>query len=230
MNLTLDDVTITRGQWHLAARGTFDPGIHLVSGDVGSGKSTLALAMAGLFPAGPGQIVPDGIGSTMISFQFPEYHITGLTAREESVSWGLDPGHLLSATGLDPVADIDPLRLSRGELKRLHLACVLSREYDLLILDEPFSSLDLIEKRRICQRISGRTKGITIIFTHEQAVFPRVDHIWQIESGTLHHCGQPPDCLSLWRHAPAVIRGLVAQGRVPVNISPDDLEAAACRT
>jgi energy-coupling factor transport system ATP-binding protein len=230
MKLALDRVSITRGSWHISADCTFTEGIHLISGDVGSGKSTLARVMAGLLPEATGSVVAEGIGSQMISFQFPEYHITATTVHEECESWGLDPKTILSAIGLTDKYDRDPLRLSRGELKRLHLACILAHRYDLLILDEPFSSLDVCEKQRICRILSGREQGITILFTHEQAIFPRVGQIWEIRDGKLNSCGSPPDGIRNWQHAPAVIKRLMAKKKVLKNIFFEDLEEAACGT
>ncbi len=228
MKLVLDHAGVRRGPWSLSANGTFTNGVHLISGDVGSGKSTLAQIMIGLLPDSTGTVEKEAIRAEMISFQFPEYHITGTTVREECESWGLDPFPLLATIGLSQKHTEDPLRLSRGELKRLHLACILSRNYDLLILDEPFSSLDVFEKQRICAILSGKTDGITILFTHEQSVFPRSDYIWEIQDGQLHLCGSPPECLARWEHAPPVIKALIERGKTPENISQEDLEAAAC--
>lgn len=228
MRLVLDHTEVRRGPWSLSADGTFTKGVHLISGDVGSGKSTLARMMIGLLPDSTGTVEKEAIRAEMISFQFPEYHITGTTVREECESWGIDPLPLLATIGLAEKTTMDPLCLSRGELKRLHLACILSRNYDLLILDEPFSSLDIFEKRRICSILSGKTDGITILFTHEQSVFPRTDYIWEIHDGRLHLCGSLPECLARWEHAPPVIKKLIAEGKTPENISPEHLEAAAC--
>jgi len=230
MKLVLDDVKATLGTWSFSAQGTFDEGLHLVCGDVGSGKSTLALMMAGLLPAASGSVTREQVSSLMVSFQFPEYHITGTTVHDECKSWGLDPETILSSISLGEKRDRDPLRLSRGELKRLHLACVLANPYDLLILDEPFSSLDVNEKQRICNTLSSRSKGITVLFTHEQAIFPRVAHIWEIREGRLWYCGSPPDGLWNWHYAPPLIRTLIAAGKTPKNISPEDLMEAACMT
>jgi energy-coupling factor transport system ATP-binding protein len=162
--------------------------------------------------------------------QFPEFHVTGTTVADECRSWGLDSTSVLSDINLMDKQDTAPLALSRGELKRLHLACVLAKKYDLLILDEPFSSLDCREKERVCELISQRTGGITILFTHEQSIFPRVDHIWELHQGLLIDRGDMPGALFRWRNAPALIKNIIATGRNLKNISPSDLQEAVCRT
>ena len=78
--------------------------------------------------------------------------------------------------------------------------------------------------------LSGRKRGITIIFTHEQAHFPRVDRIWEIQGGVLHDRGRLPSALGHWDHAPAIVKNLIARGKIPENISQADLLEAACRT
>jgi energy-coupling factor transport system ATP-binding protein len=230
MKVSLAGARAVRGDWSLSAEGVFEGGIHLVSGDVGSGKSTLALLLAGLLPQISGTIQREGIESAMIMFQFPEFHITGPDLERECRTWGIDPTAVLADAGLAGQKTMNPLDLSRGELKRLVLACVLAKDHDLMILDEPFSSLDCTEKERLCGALSGRKKGITIIFTHEQAHFPRVDRIWEIQGGVLHDRGRLPSALGQWDHAPAIVKNLIARGRVPENISQADLLEAACRT
>ncbi|MDD1724213.1 MAG: ATP-binding cassette domain-containing protein [Methanospirillum sp.] len=230
MRVVLNDLILYREHWSLSARGSFTDGIHLISGDTGSGKTTLALLIAGLMQPSQGSAEREQVESLMVSFQFPEYHVTGATVREECSSWGGDPLTILMAVNLAGKEDLSPLRLSRGELKRLHLACLLANDYDLLILDEPFSSLDCLEKERICGEISSRQKGITIIFTHEQELFPRVDYIWEIERGSLCCRGPLPGALMVWDHAPVSVKKLVAQGKIPDNITPKDLLEVACRT
>jgi len=229
VNLTLDAIRITRGEWSVSTQGIFEEGVHLISGEVGRGKSTLALVMAGILQADSGSVVPRGISSRMVSFQFPEYHLTGSTVYEECSSWGLDPEKVISSVKLEEKHNVPPLSLSRGELKRLHLACILFKKYDLLILDEPFSSLDCREKERISRKISSSGSGITVIFSHEQAIFPRMDFIWEIRNGTLICLGSPPSALAKWRLAPEIIKNLIAAGKVPLNIAPGDLLEAACR-
>lgn len=230
MKLLLDTVRIAYGDWSLSASGALEPGIHLVSGDVGSGKSTLSLMMAGLVSPLSGSVTTEGVTSRMVSFQFPEYQVSRLTVEEEYASWGADPVPLLESDHLEEKKGLHPLHLSRGELKRLHLSCVFSGNYDLLILDEPFSSLDCAEKERVCETISGRNWGITVIFTHEQTTFPKVDRLWEIREGQLVDLGKVPDALSRWHNAPPVIKDLISAQKIPWNISPSDLLEAACWT
>jgi energy-coupling factor transport system ATP-binding protein len=229
IKITLNDAYVTRNTWSFSADGAFTEGIHLVSGDVGSGKSTLALMMAGLFPVSAGSIVKDGISSCMLSLQFPELHVTGMTLADECSSWGVPAREILASAGLSGKDEISPFSLSRGELKRLHLGCVLAHDYDLLLLDEPFSSLDCEQKAELCTTLERRSAGITIIFTHEQNILPRVFRIWEIAGGRLMDCGSPPDAFVRWHHLPPAVKKLIALGSVPDNISQKDLREAACR-
>lgn len=196
MNLLLDKVKVQRGHWTLSAHGDFCEGINLIRGPVGSGKSTLALVMAGLLAPLEGTIHHQNISSYMLSLQFPEYHLTGRTLEEECISWGLDPDQLLYAENLGAKSRQNPLKLSRGELKRFHLACVLAKRYDLLLLDEPFSALDCRQKEILCKQLSRSGERITIIFTHEQEILPHIDRFWEIRQGMLVDLGeihQQPD-------------------------------------
>jgi len=227
INISLDGAVVRNGSWSLGASGIFGKGIHIISGAVGSGKSTLAALLIGLREPNEGSVRYEGISSKMISFQFPEYHITEKTLAAECRSWGYDPEPLLASVNLVERAQTSPLNLSRGELKRFHLACILAREYDLLILDEPFSSLDCLEKSRACSLISGRRAKITLIFTHEQSFFPDVDEIWEIQHGSLSHLGPPEVALPHWSHAPAVVKKLVSDGKPPKNLSCHHIMEAA---
>jgi energy-coupling factor transport system ATP-binding protein len=230
MKIVLDGVRANRGTWSISANGEIAQGTHLITGEIGCGKTTLALMLAGFFSPVTGSVVKEGISSQMLSFQFPDYHITGSTLAAECRSWGMDPKRILSKARLSRTQDSDPLTLSRGELKRFLLTCILENEYDLLILDEPFSSLDCCEKERYCRILSDTRSGITVILTHEQLFFPRVDYIWEIRNGHLAHIGKTPDAILHWKQAPPSIKKLIDSGRPPHNLAFDDIMEAACRT
>lgn len=184
MEVVFDRLLLRREEFALRADARFGEGLHLVSGRVGSGKSTLALALAGgLRPAG-GRVVFPGIGRRVLIQQFPEFHLTGATLRAEAASWGLDPIPLLARLDLVDRAGDDPFRLSRGEQKRLVLGCALEAAPDLLVLDEPFASCDLPEKRRLGRALAERS-GVTVVLTHEARCLPGPDYAWTIEQGVL---------------------------------------------
>jgi energy-coupling factor transport system ATP-binding protein len=119
VRITLNRAYAVRNHWSLSATGTFDEGVHLLSGDVGSGKSTLALMIAGLLPLSGGYIEKKGIITTMLSLQFPELHVTGLSVAEECTSWGVAPDEILDAIGLTEKKKVSPLSLSMRSCKRL---------------------------------------------------------------------------------------------------------------
>ncbi|WP_440951111.1 ATP-binding cassette domain-containing protein [Methanosphaerula subterraneus] len=229
MRLTLEKVVIRHEDWSLSCDATFTPGVHLITGRIGAGKSSLAEVMTGVVQPAEGRVVRDGIQDTMLSLQFPEYQITQRTIHAEAASWGVDPDHVLTRAGLSDQSERDPLTLSRGEQKRLHLNCILARDHDLLVLDEPLSSLDCVEKTQICKRLGARQDRITILFTHEQWTFPRIDRIWEIRNHQLVCCGPVPEGIRSWQTAPPPVLMLLRAGVLPENLTPEDLKEAACR-
>ncbi|WP_338095781.1 ATP-binding cassette domain-containing protein [Methanorbis rubei] len=163
---------------------TFQEGLHLFSGRIGSGKTTLALAAAGLLSPDAGVVRYEG--KPIFLMQFPEYHVTGATVSEEIASWKVsgieEPFALLGVE----TSDRDPITLSRGELRRLELACVLSRNPDLLILDEPYASLDQFAKPVLTKLLEERS-GITLVFSHELDHLPANAERWRLSLGSVHH-------------------------------------------
>ncbi|HVN66525.1 MAG TPA: ABC transporter [Methanomicrobiales archaeon] len=230
VRVVLEGVTLRRGDFRLGASGTLGEGIHLVTGPVGSGKSTLALALAGVLAPETGRIVQEGIGSMTLALPFPAVQVTGDTLGEEAAAWGVPPGPVLSAAGLPGRESDDPLRCGQGELKRLVLACVLAREWDLLVLDEPYGSLDCGWKRELSRMLGERRRGITVLLTHEDEHLPRVDEIWEIRDGGLLSLGRVPEAISRWSRPPRYLRAALEREAQPENITQADARDAACRT
>jgi energy-coupling factor transport system ATP-binding protein len=229
MNVSLESVVLRRNGWQLACEGVFGEGIHLVSGRIGSGKSTLSLALIRMLKPFQGSVAYHEVNTAMLSMQFPEYHVTGRTIAEEIRSWALSPAEIIKRVGLQGMEHESPLALSRGELKRLHLTCVLAREWDLLILDEPFAALDCVQKAAISAQIEARTRGITVLLTHEQAYLPRVHRIWELREGALADCGEVPEAFRCWTNAPPHLRHAIARGAMPENVTLLDTLEALCR-
>jgi len=187
VNLILDAVRFRRDEFILAADAVFSRGVHLISGRIGTGKSTIALAAAGLLPPDAGDIRYEGCkGTPLLLMQFPEYQITGTTVTEEIASWNITGNEETFALLNVVPSDRDPFTLSRGELRRLELACILARESDLLLLDEPYASLDRCAKP-VLTRLLEQRSGITLIFSHETEFVPASAEHWTIREGELHH-------------------------------------------
>ncbi len=223
------ELMASREGFSLRCRASYGPGVHLVSGAIGSGKTTMALAMAGLVPF-DGDLRFEGVESKVMSLQFPEYHVTAASVDDEVRSWGLDPGEVLPRAGLIGRNAVDPFKLSRGQLKRLNLACVFALDPDLLILDEPFSSLDCRAKAKVCQAIGSRDGRITMLFSHERAMLPRVTTLSQISDAELEPLGAVPGSIGRWAGAPPYLRRALEHGARPRNIAMDDVEEALCAT
>jgi energy-coupling factor transport system ATP-binding protein len=230
MRVSLRGVEVRRGEWTLSADGVFGEGRHLVTGPVGSGKSTLALVLAGIMAPDRGTVAREGPGPLMLSLPFPEHHSTGATVREEIASWGVAPDPVLSAAGLAGRGPEVLHRLSRGELKRLHLACVLARRWDLLLLDEPYTALDCPGREALSDRLSTPPAATTLIFSHARESLPRVDRLWEIREGRLVDLGPVREAIPLWSSPPAYLRIARERGAVPENISVQDVREALCRT
>lgn len=147
----------------------FEEGIHLISGRVGSGKTSFARR---LYESEPEHSV--------WLFQEIEHHITGRTLAKELASWGVSGTE--AAFSLVPKLDFsrDPFSLSRGELKRFLLACILASPADCLILDEPYASLDTEAKAQLTCLLQSRG-GTIILFSHETPELSAV--LWRMEGG-----------------------------------------------
>jgi energy-coupling factor transport system ATP-binding protein len=230
VRLLLEGVTLRRGDFRLGATAGFGEGVHLVTGPVGSGKSTLALALAGALCPEGGRVVREGIASQALALPFPELQVTAGTLEGEAAAWGADPGPVLATAGLSGRGGDDPLRCSQGELKRLVLASILARDRDLLVLDEPYGSLDCAWKAALSRMLGERRRGITILLTHEEEHLPRVDEIWEIREGELLSLGKVPEAIRRWSRPPRYLRAALERGALPENITPADAREALCRT
>jgi iron(III) transport system ATP-binding protein len=102
--------------------------------------------------------------------------------REVGLAW-------LERVSLADKADAYPHELSGGQQQRVALARAMAPEPDLILLDEPFSSLDIDLRERLAAEMRDilKSNGVTaLLVTHDQfEAFALADHIGVMSQGTL---------------------------------------------
>jgi sulfonate transport system ATP-binding protein len=142
-------------------------------GRSGSGKSTLLRTLAGLDPAPPGTLQAPAAKSVV----FQEPRLLPWKRVWRNVALGLadaDPrARALAALQEVELADRGeawPLTLSGAEAQRVGLARAIARDPDLLLLDEPFASLDALTRQRMQVLVAGlwaRHRPAVLLVTHD---------------------------------------------------------------
>lgn len=140
------------------ARGEF---VCLI-GPSGCGKSTLLRAVMGLARACSGRIALDAAPGK-VGFLFQGDALLPWRSARDNVALGLrtagssrraaraEAEHWLASVGLAGLGARYPRELSGGQRKRVAIAQVLARRPQLLLMDEPFASLDAIVRRYITE-------------------------------------------------------------------------------
>lgn len=185
--------------------------IGVLIGPSGCGKTTLLRAVAGLEQAGSGSIT---LGSQVISSAKlhvpPEQRHMGMVFQDYALFPHLDVARnvgfgiaqlaskareqrvqeVLDLVGLPNAGKRFPHELSGGQQQRVALARALAPAPKLLLLDEPFSNLDVDLRERLAHEVRGILKaaGATALFvTHDQLeAFAIGDRIGVMQQGKLH--------------------------------------------
>lgn len=207
----------------------------------GSGKSTLARLLNGLLQPRSGSLRvhgrnpiagPEAMSDTVgFIFQNPDHQMIFPTVEEE-LTFGLRNQKLsrqqarqqaqaaLRDWGLDDWANAPVHSLSEGQKQLVCLLSVLILKPGLLVLDEPFSSLDASTQAYINRLLAALPQQVLMI-THDLSILHDYDRLIWLEGGRVYRDGAPEDVIPEYEAAAAEA---AAQRPLPRSL----LEKAAC--
>jgi iron(III) transport system ATP-binding protein len=189
-------------------------------GPSGCGKTTLLRAIAGLERQDSGQIVHAGHDISHAppaqrdyGIVFQSYALFPNLTVGDNVAYGLKsrrtgraPGavgaqqrvaDMLALVGLPGIEEKYPTQLSGGQQQRVALARALATSPHLLLLDEPLSALDAIERVRLrseIRQLQSKLGITTLMVTHDQEeALSMADRIVVMKNGRVQQIGTPQD-------------------------------------
>ncbi len=191
-----------------------------IMGSTGSGKSTLLQILGGLLRPSEGTVrvrsekategYLHGFPLVGLVFQHPEQQLFAETVYQEVAfgpgNQGLSPREIekrvresLESMELDyeNTKDRSPFELSRGLMRRVALAGVISMYPDILILDEPTAGLDPRGREEFLKHVTSlhRSRKITMIMVSHRPLelVPYADRIFILHHGEIALRGTPAE-------------------------------------
>lgn len=186
-------------------------------GPSGSGKSLTLKAIAGLMRPDSGHIRIQGrtlfdstqgidvrVQERNVAYLFQDYALFPHLTVAQNIAFGLARGSVnlrrpaehpavrqwLQAFELDTIAHSRPSQISGGQRQRVALARALVAEPDMLLLDEPFSALDLSLRQRMRAELADlqtRLQVPMLLITHDPADVEALGQtVFELRDGRLH--------------------------------------------
>ncbi|MFZ2852694.1 MAG: ABC transporter ATP-binding protein [Rhodocyclaceae bacterium] len=185
-------------------------------GPSGCGKTTLLRCIAGFEEIAAGEIRIEGTLVSRGGFRVPpERRRIGMVFQDyalfphltvgQNIAFGITRiaaderakrvDELLATVGLSGQAHKYPHELSGGQQQRVALARALAPRPQLILLDEPFSNLDVDLRERLSLEVRDilKSQGITaVLVTHDQhEAFAMADEIGVMAEGTIQQWDTP---------------------------------------
>ena len=218
-------------------------------GPSGCGKTTALRAIAGFEPvsdgliqieqktvSAPGTTVPPEQRS--IGMVFQDYALFPHLTIADNIGFGLKKlpavdrrvqvEHLLDATGLQGKGGRYPHELSGGQQQRVALARALAPRPTILLMDEPFSNLDIELRERLSVEVRDllKAEGISgILVTHDQhEAFAVSDKVGVMREGRILQWDTPYNLYHEPNHR--FVADFIGQGRfIPgIVLNPETFE------
>lgn len=222
-HITLSGVHLRRGQ-HDVLKGLnlhwHEKKVGLI-GNNGSGKSSLIRLLNGLLLPDQGQVEVFGYNTQQqpevlpslvgFIFQNPDHQLIFPTVAEE-LAFGCeqlgDSPHtarekalnLLSQYSMQDWANRPVSELSEGQKQKVCILAILIMEPKLLVLDEPFSALDLPTRLQLMALLEQSDCHLLLI-SHDFSVYEQFDRLIWLDAGQIRADGQPADVIEAYRNA-----------------------------
>lgn len=240
-----DDHVVVRGLSMHVNRGS----LVCLLGPSGCGKTTVLRAIAGFHPLNAGEIrlnerPVSSPGFTLppekrrLGMVFQDYALFPHLDVARNIAFGLGPlpsAHqtqivqaMLEIVGLKGMENRFPHELSGGQQQRVALARALAPQPDLILMDEPFSNLDIDLRERLSDEVRQilKKQGITMVLvTHDQhEAFALGDQVGVMHEGKLLQWDTPynlyhePNCRFV---ADFIGQGVFIDGTL---VAPDRIE------
>ena len=173
--------------------------ITAIIGPNGSGKSTFAKILAGIERADEKKPILSGVSVGYLaqkSFPFR------MSTEKNILQNGNDPARareLMTALGIEALAKQSAKKLSGGETARMALCRILMRRYELLILDEPTTAMDMestLAAEKLMREICREQDCALVLITHSISQARRIaDRVIVLHQGALIEQGDSAEVL-----------------------------------
>lgn len=204
------------GALFLQADLVFGSGVTAIVGPSGSGKTTLLRCLAGLerpeggriafgseawFDAERGWDLP--VQARRVGFVFSDDALFPHLTVRQNVAFGASSPHRVEAElerlGIGALGDRYPRHLSAGEQQRVAIARALAAEPRMLLMDEPFSSLDPHLKERLYAEFAALQRELAlpvVLVTHDlHEACLLASQVVVLHEGRVLQVGTPRDIL-----------------------------------
>ncbi|MCP3659220.1 MAG: ABC transporter ATP-binding protein [Bacteroidetes bacterium] len=175
----------------------------VILGKTGSGKTILLNLIARFLNADAGEVIT---GNNKIGMLYQNYLLFPHYTVKENIEYSLkfstkkeNIKEICQLLDISHIIDRYPKNLSGGEKQRTALARAIISKPQIILLDEPFSSLDIVTKNKLITLIKSIHKKENITFIHvthdlEEAI-TLANRICVIEQGKILQIGTPFEIL-----------------------------------
>jgi len=183
----------------------------VIAGETGSGKSSLLKIIAGLIQADAGEVLlkndkikgPDQnlvAGHPQIAYLSQQFDLPKFLRVEQVLEYASsipekEAASIFSVCRIDHLLNRKTDQLSGGEKQRIAIARLLIGKPSLLLLDEPFTNLDMVLKgilKKVIDEIGKKLRITCIMVSHDPAdTLAWADEIMVLKDGNVTQHGTP---------------------------------------